>query len=46
MIDAEGGTSEVFECDVTNEQSIKAAVANIVKKFGTVHILANIGRSR
>jgi NAD(P)-dependent dehydrogenase (short-subunit alcohol dehydrogenase family) len=44
MIDAEGGTSEVIEVDVTNEESVKNAVAQTVKLFGTVHILVNVGR--
>lgn len=43
MITAEGGISEVVECDVTNEESCKAAVARTVTLFGAVHILVNIG---
>ncbi|KAK0465946.1 uncharacterized protein EV420DRAFT_1261209 [Desarmillaria tabescens] len=42
MITAEGGISEVVECDVTNEESCKAAVARTVALFGAVHILVNI----
>ncbi|PBK93633.1 NAD(P)-binding protein [Armillaria gallica] len=42
MITAEGGISEVVECDVTNEESCKAAVARTVTLFGAVHILVNI----
>ncbi|SJL13632.1 related to short-chain alcohol dehydrogenase [Armillaria ostoyae] len=45
MITAEGGMSEVVECDVTNEESCKAAVARTVVLFGAVHILVNIARS-
>lgn len=44
MIDEEGGTSEVIQCDVTKEESVKAAVAHTVELFGTVHILVNIGK--
>ena len=43
MIDDEGGISKVFQADVTNEQSVKSAVAKIVEAFGAVHILVNIG---
>ncbi|KAJ7599069.1 hypothetical protein C8J56DRAFT_915789 [Mycena floridula] len=42
MIDAEGGISEVIQCDVTKEESCKAAVARTVELFGAVHILVNI----
>ncbi|KAK0234131.1 hypothetical protein IW262DRAFT_1334594 [Armillaria fumosa] len=42
MITAEGGISEVIECDVTNEESCKAAVARTVALFGAVHILVNV----
>ena len=42
MIDAEGGISQVIECDVTDEESCKAAVARTVELFGAVHILVNI----
>lgn len=44
MIDEEGGTSEVIQTDVTDEESCKKAVAKTVKLFGTVHILVNIGK--
>jgi NAD(P)-dependent dehydrogenase (short-subunit alcohol dehydrogenase family) len=43
MIDEEGGTSEVVQCDVTKEDSCKKAVQKTVELFGTVHILVNIG---
>lgn len=42
MIDEEGGTSEVIQADVTDEESCKAAVAKTCELFGTVHILVNI----
>lgn len=42
MIDAEGHISEVIQCDVTNEESCKAAVAKAVELFGAVHILVNV----
>ncbi|KAK5209490.1 hypothetical protein LTR41_005026 [Exophiala xenobiotica] len=42
MIDAEGGTSEVVEVDVTDEESCQRAVARTVELFGSVHILVNI----
>ncbi|KAF2098435.1 NAD(P)-binding protein [Rhizodiscina lignyota] len=42
MIDEEGGISEVVQADVTSEESVKNAVAQTVKHFGTVHILVNI----
>ncbi|KAK0501015.1 hypothetical protein EDD18DRAFT_1146993 [Armillaria luteobubalina] len=42
MIASEGGISEVVECDVTNEESCKAAVARTVALFGAVHILVNV----
>ena len=44
MIDAEGGTSEVIQADVTDEESCKNAVAKTVQLFGTVNILVNIGK--
>lgn len=44
MIDEEGGTSEVIQADVTDEESCKTAVARTVELFGAVHILVNIGR--
>lgn len=43
MITEEGGISEVIQCDVTKEESCKAAVEKTVELFGTVHILVNIG---
>jgi NAD(P)-dependent dehydrogenase (short-subunit alcohol dehydrogenase family) len=43
MIDEEGGISEVFVADVTNEESVKATVAAVVARWGAVHILVNIG---
>lgn len=43
MIDAEGGTSEVIQADITVEESCKNAVAKIIELFGAVHILVNIG---
>ena len=45
-IDAEGGTSEVIEADVTDEESCKNAVAKVVDLFGNVHILVNVGMYR
>ncbi|KAF9886283.1 hypothetical protein FE257_011896 [Aspergillus nanangensis] len=42
MIDGEGGISHVVQADVTDEESCKAAVAQAVEVFGTVHILVNI----
>lgn len=45
MIDAEGGISEVVTADVTSEESVRRAVAQIVKLFGTIHILVNIGKA-
>lgn len=43
MIDAEGGTSEVVEVDVTKEESVKRAVAETMRLFGRIDILVNIG---
>lgn len=43
MIDEEGGISEVFVADVTDEESVKTTVAAIVERWGAVHILVNIG---
>ncbi|KAF9026834.1 NAD(P)-binding protein [Hymenopellis radicata] len=42
MIAAEGGVSEVIQCDVTSEESCKKAVEKTVELFGAVHILVNI----
>ncbi len=36
-----GGTAISMACDVSNEQSVKAMVAETVKQFGTVDILIN-----
>ena len=43
MIDEEGGISEIIQCDVTDEESCKNAVAKTVEFWGAVHILVNIG---
>ena len=43
MIESEGGTSEVVQADVTDEESCRKAVEKTVELFGTVHILVNIG---
>lgn len=43
MIDEEGGTSEVVHVDVTVEQSCEKAVTEVVRLFGAIHILVNIG---
>lgn len=45
MIDAEGGISEAIQADVTDEESVRQAVAKTVELFGAVHILVNIGKS-
>lgn len=45
MIDAEGGISEAIQTDVTDEESVRQAVAKTVELFGAVHILVNIGKS-
>ncbi|PKS12494.1 hypothetical protein jhhlp_000701 [Lomentospora prolificans] len=42
MIDEEGGTSEVIQTDVTQEESCKNAVAKTVELYGAVDILINI----
>lgn len=42
MIDKEGGTAEVVQCDVTIDAQCKAAVAKTVELFGRVDILVNI----
>ncbi|KAI0547724.1 hypothetical protein F4679DRAFT_553193 [Xylaria curta] len=41
MIDEEGGTSEVIQADVTNEESCKNAVVKTVELWGAIHILVN-----
>lgn len=40
IIDA-GGKAIAVECDVTKEDQVKKAVDEVVKEFGTVHILLN-----
>ena len=45
IIDEEGGISEIIQCDVTNEESCKAAVAKTVDLWAAVHVLVNIGSS-
>ncbi|KAL0576950.1 hypothetical protein V5O48_005021 [Marasmius crinis-equi] len=42
MIDAEGGVSEVIQCDVSDEAACKAAVEKTVELFGKVNILVNV----
>ncbi|KAH6981605.1 hypothetical protein BKA56DRAFT_484473 [Ilyonectria sp. MPI-CAGE-AT-0026] len=42
MIDEEGGTPEVFQADVTDDEPCKNAVAMMVELDGAVHILVNI----
>ncbi|KAL0058916.1 hypothetical protein AAF712_014380 [Marasmius tenuissimus] len=42
MIDAEGGVSEVIQCNVSDEASCKAAVEKTVENFGKVDILVNV----
>jgi NAD(P)-dependent dehydrogenase (short-subunit alcohol dehydrogenase family) len=41
MIEAEGGTAEVFQADVTRAAEAEAMVAAAVEAFGTVDILVN-----
>lgn len=38
---AAGGKAIAVECDVTQEENVKKAVDEVVKEFGTVHILLN-----
>jgi meso-butanediol dehydrogenase / (S,S)-butanediol dehydrogenase / diacetyl reductase len=38
---AAGGASLAVECDVTNRASVEAALANAVKRFGTVNVVVN-----
>ncbi|MDL2261499.1 SDR family oxidoreductase [Methanimicrococcus sp. OttesenSCG-928-J09] len=38
---AAGGKAIAVECDVTDEEQVKKAVDEVVKEFGTVHILLN-----
>ncbi|KAM0712023.1 hypothetical protein Q7P37_011117 [Cladosporium fusiforme] len=42
MIDAEGGTSEVIQADVTSEESVKQAMQRTFEVFGRLDILVNI----
>ncbi|KAK1225312.1 hypothetical protein PQX77_011730 [Marasmius sp. AFHP31] len=42
MIDAEGGVSEVIQCDVSDDTACKAAVEKTVEFFGRVDILINV----
>jgi NAD(P)-dependent dehydrogenase (short-subunit alcohol dehydrogenase family) len=41
MIDAEGGTSIVIECDVTKPASCKRAVETVVETWGRLDVLVN-----
>jgi NAD(P)-dependent dehydrogenase (short-subunit alcohol dehydrogenase family) len=43
IILGEGGVGEVFECDVTKEESCKAAVEKVVELWGGVRVLVNNG---
>jgi len=38
---AAGGTAITYQCDVSNENEVIKMFADVVKKFGTVHILVN-----
>ncbi|MCG3772672.1 MAG: (S)-1-Phenylethanol dehydrogenase [Nitrosomonadaceae bacterium] len=40
-IRADGGEAFAFQADVSNEEQVKAMVAETVKRYGTVHILVN-----
>ncbi len=40
-IQAAGGEAEAFQADVTNEDQVRALEAQIVERFGKVHILIN-----
>lgn len=40
-IKAAGGNAVAVECDVTQEEQVKSAIDEVVKKFGTVHIVLN-----
>ena len=40
-IEKSGGRCVAIECDVTNISSVKSAVEQVVKKYGTVDILVN-----
>lgn len=39
--DALGGEAQAFACDVTNAESINAAVSDVVDAFGSIDILVN-----
>lgn len=41
MIEAEGGECLVLECDVTDPESCRAAVAGVVGKWGKLDVLVN-----
>jgi NAD(P)-dependent dehydrogenase (short-subunit alcohol dehydrogenase family) len=41
LIEAEGGRAVAFEADVTQEESIKQLIAEVVERFGTIDILHN-----
>jgi len=41
MILGEGGIAEVFECDVTSEESCRDAIEKVVKLWGGLRILIN-----
>ena len=45
VIDEEGGVSQVIQCNVTDEESCKNAVAKTIELWGMLHILVNIGTS-
>jgi NAD(P)-dependent dehydrogenase (short-subunit alcohol dehydrogenase family) len=45
MIDTEGGVSEVFQVDVTDEASVEKTMQKTVDVFGRLDILVNIGMS-
>lgn len=38
---AAGGTAEVFRCDVTDEDSVRTAIANVRSRFGRIDVLFN-----
>jgi len=40
-IRAAGGTAEVYECDVTNGESVQKVVDSVLEKWGKLHILVN-----
>ena len=43
MIAEEGGVSEIFQADVTDEVACQRVVAKTVELWGALHILVNIG---